>query len=473
MEFSTATEAAANLVTENASSPLNSLYTIEDNEVLLRLKQRESNARSYSRRIPIVLKHAKGIYVEDIEGRRYIDCLAGAGALVLGHNHPVTQAAMLKVINEDAPLQTLDLATPVRDQFMQDLFEILPKDFATGAKIQFCGPTGTDAVEAALKLVRTATGRSTMLAFQGAYHGMSHGALALMGSRAPKKALDGLFNGVQFLPFPYDYRCPFGIGGRGGIEANLHLLDSVINDPESGVHTPAGLIVEAVQGEGGVIPAPDAWLIGIREITRKAGIPLIVDEVQTGFGRTGDLFAFQKAGITPDVIILSKAVGGGLPLSVVVYSSDLDLWQPGAHAGTFRGNQLAMATGSAAIRFVREQQLHRHAAEMGTRLMAQLCELQTSFPMIGDVRGRGLMIGLEIVDPDGKPDSLGHPPGAPQFASLVQYECLRRGLILETGGRKSAVLRLLPPLIVTEREVDTISQLMRDAIAAVAVEKIC
>ena len=181
----------------------------------------------------------------------------------------------------------------------------------------------------------------------------------------------------------------------------------------------------------------------------------------------GRCFAFQKAGITPDVIVLSKAIGGGLPLSVVVYSAALDLWQPGAHAGTFRGNQMAMATGSATIRFIQEEQLHLQAAKMGERLMTQLFQMQGDFAVIGDVRGRGLMIGVEIVDPDGAPDSLGHPPGAPSIALLIQYECLRRGLILETGGRKSAVLRLLPPLIVTEQEIDKIARLLREALAAV------
>lgn len=450
---------------EHAPCP-STLYTFEDNEILARQRLWESNARSYSRRIPLVLKRANGLYVEDIEGRRFIDCLAGAGTLILGHNHPAIREAILDVIESDLPLHTLDLATPVKDQFVQDLLGILPSDFAAGVKIQFCGPAGTDAVEAALKLVRTATKRNTILSFHGAYHGMSHGALSLMGNHAPKRPFDGSLSGVQFLPYPYEYRCPFGLGGEAGVQAGLNFIENLLNDPESGVLPPAGLIVEVVQGEGGVIPAPSSWLRGLREITARAGIPFIIDEIQTGFGRTGELFAFQKASITPDVLVLSKAIGGGLPLSVVVYSAALDQWEPGAHAGTFRGNQMAMAAGSATMRFLQKEKLHLHADKMGSRLEAHLSSLQGECPELGDVRGSGLMIGIEVVDPSGKPDRMGRPPIAPQMASSIQFECLRRGLILEIGGRSGAVIRFLPPLIITDKDVDQIADIFASAVKA-------
>ena len=208
---------------EDALAPAETLYQFDETPLLARQRQQESNARSYPRRIPLALKRAKGIYVEDVEGRRFIDCLAGAGTLALGHNHPVVIQAIQQVLSDELPLHTLDLTTPVKDKFVQDLFGLLPSELAREAKIQFCGPTGTDAVEAALKLVRTATGRSTVLSFQGGYHGMSQGALSLMGSLGPKKPLGALLsNGVQFLPFPYDYRCPFGLGGAQGVRVNLH-----------------------------------------------------------------------------------------------------------------------------------------------------------------------------------------------------------------------------------------------------------
>lgn len=435
-------------------------YTLGSNPLLQRQAAQESNARSYPRRIPLALKRAHGIYVEDVEGRVFIDCLAGAGTLALGHNHPLVVEAIRQVLDEGLPLHTLDLTTPVKDRFVQDLFALLPAEFARGAKVQFCGPTGADAVEAALKLVKTATGRGTMLAFHGAYHGMTQGALNLMGSLGPKRPLHGVLQGVQFLPFPYDYRCPFGLRGQAGVQAGLRYIDTVLNDPEGGVPAAAGMIFEAVQGEGGVIPAPDAWVRGIRQLTQEAGVPLIVDEVQTGFGRTGKLFAFEHAGIVPDVVVLSKALGGSLPLSVVVYRGELDQWKPGAHAGTFRGNQLAMAAGSATLRFIQAGRLNEHAHRMGQRLMAGLKQLQRDFPQIGDVRGRGLMVGMEVVDPEASRNAHGHLQAAPAWAAALQAECLRHGLIVELGGRHGSVVRFLPPLIISERQIDQVVEIV-------------
>ncbi len=443
------------------------LYQFDESPLLARQNRQESNARSYPRRIPLALKRASGIHVEDVEGRRFIDCLAGAGTLALGHNHPVVIAAIQQVLADELPLLTLDLTTPVKDQFVQDLFGLLPEALAADARIQFCGPTGTDAVEAALKLTRTATGRSTVLSFQGAYHGMSQGALSLMGSLGPKRPLAGLLNhGVQFLPFPYDYRCPFGLGGAAGVKANLNYLENLLTDPEAGVALPAAVIVEAVQGEGGVIPADLDWLRGLRRITEKAGVALIVDEIQSGFGRTGKMFAFEHAGIIPDVVVMSKAIGGSLPLAVMVYRDWLDTWQPGAHAGTFRGNQMAMATGSAVMRYLKEHRVTEHAAAMGERLREHLSILQRDYPQLGDVRGRGLMLGVELVDPAGTPDALGHPPQHQRLAPLVQRECLKRGLILELGGRHGSVVRFLPPLVITAAQIDQVAEIFSKAVAA-------
>jgi diaminobutyrate-2-oxoglutarate transaminase len=299
----------------------------------------ESNARTYTRRLPLVIHKAKGLYVTDVDGRVYLDCLAGAGALALGHNPPVVIEALRRHLSEELPLHTLDLATPTKDQFVEELFASLPPEFASRAKIQFCGPTGADAVEAALKLVKTATGRRSILAFQGGYHGQTHGTLALMGNLGPKAPLAGLMPDVHFLPYPYTYRCPFGCAVCDGRHLSAY-VENLLDDPESGIAPPAGLILEVVQGEGGSIPAPDDWLRDVRRITRERDIPLIVDEIQTGWGRTGKLYAFEHAGIVPDVVVLSKAIGGSLPLAVVVYHEDLDTWKPGAHTGTFRGNQL-------------------------------------------------------------------------------------------------------------------------------------
>lgn len=442
-------------------------YRFDDHPILVRQQQQESNARSYPRRIPLALKRGEGIYLEDVEGRVFIDCLAGAGTLALGHNHPVVIEAIRQVLDSGLPLHTLDLSTPVKDRFVQDLFAVLPPAFARQAKIQFTGPTGTDSVEAALKLVRSATGRSTVLAFQGGYHGMSQGALSLMGNLKAKLPLGALLSqGVQFMPFPYDYRCPFGLGGEQGVQVNLRYLENLLLDPESGVQPPAAVILEVVQGEGGVVPAADNWLRGVRDITHKAGVALIIDEIQTGFGRTGRLFAFEHAGIVPDVLVLSKAIGGSLPLSVMLYHDRLDTWQPGAHAGTFRGNQMAMAAGSAVMGYINDHGVVAHAARMGQRLRDHLLALQAQQPRLGDVRGRGLMLGVEVVAPDGTPDALGHPPVDPALATRVQRECLKRGLILELGGRHGSVVRFLPPLIITAEQVDEVAGIFGRAVNA-------
>jgi diaminobutyrate-2-oxoglutarate transaminase len=439
-------------------------YEWQDSALLTRQRQRESNARSYPRRIPLALRRAKGIYVEDTEGRVFIDCLAAAGTLALGHNHPVVTEALRRALDGELPFQTLDLMTPLKDEFTSQLFSLLPRSFAQHARIQFCGPTGTDAVEAALKLVRTATGRKGVFAFHGAYHGMSQGSLALMGNLGPKQPLDGLLGHAQFMPFPYDYRCPFGLGGEAGETAGLAFIENALTDPESGVLPPAGIIVEPVQGEAGVIAARASWLVKLRELATRVGVPLILDEVQTGLGRTGRYFDFEHAGIVPDVLVLSKAIGGGLPLSVVVYHESLDAWQPGAHAGTFRGNQLAMATGLATLRFIERERLDRHAEAMGMRFRSHLLEIQKESPIVGDVRGRGLMLGLELVAPGATTTIPGRAQPNREAALAIQQGCLRRGLIVELGGRLGATVRLLPPLIIAPDEVDTVAEILRAAV---------
>jgi len=272
--------------------------------------------------------------------------------------------------------------------------------------------------------------------------------------------------GTQFLPYPYDYRCPFGIGGEQGYQTGWRYIEKLLDDPESGVLHPAGMIMELVQGEGGVIPAPHVWTQEIRRITKERDIPLLIDEVQTGIGRTGRMFAFEHSGIAPDVIVISKAIGGGLPLSVVVYRDELDKWEPGAHAGTFRGNQLAMAAGSATLRVIREERLVEHAAAVGERLCKHLEQTRTAAKCIGQVRGKGLMIGAEIVDPEQDADRLGSYPAHPALAREIQQQCLKRGLILELGGRHGSVVRFLPPLIITEQEIDLIAEIFHESVMA-------
>ena len=434
-----------------------------DNEFYLkRQARRESNARSYPRRFPLALKSASGCMVTDVEGRTYIDCLAGAGTLALGHNHPEVISSLQEVLTSGLPLHTLDLVTPVKDKFVSDIYETLPAGPREQAKIQFCSPSGSDAVEAAIKLAKTATGRTDIVAFRGAYHGMSQGSLSLMGSLGPKVDVGQLMPGTHFLPYPYAYRCPFGRGGAETATLAADYFESAMRDPEGGVNLPAAVILEAVQGEGGVIPAPVEWLRRVRAVTRELGIPLILDEVQSGVGRTGTFYAFQKADIVPDIIILSKAIGGGLPMAVMIYREGLDLWKPGAHAGTFRGNQLAMAAGSKTLEIIKRDGLVERAAIAGRRLRANLERIRMQTPYIGDVRGEGLMLGVEMIDPTRKPDSAGQPPHGGDMARAVQSEAFRAGLILETGGRHGSVLRFLPPLTISDAEIDQVSNILSD-----------
>ncbi|MEU1038766.1 diaminobutyrate--2-oxoglutarate transaminase family protein [Streptomyces sp. NPDC005551] len=428
--------------------------------ILRRQSARESAARTYARALPIVPVRARGLTIEGADGRRYLDCVSGAGALALGHNHPVVLEAIRSVLDSGAPLHALDLATPVKDAFTTELFRTLPPAFAERARVRFCGPAGTDAVEAAFRLVRAATGRTAMLAFTGACHGMTAGALEASGG-APEVP-------VTRLPYPQDYRCPFGVGGDRGAGLAARWTESVLDDVTSGVPHPAGMILEPVQGEGGVIPAPDDWMRRMRVITRARSIPLIADEVQTGVGRTGAFWAVEHSRVTPDVMVLSKAIGGSLPLAVVVYRDELDVGESGTHAGTFRGNQLAMAAGTATLRHVRENRLAERAAALGARMLAQLRSLSAEFACIGDVRGRGLMIGLELVHPDGA--GTDPPPAAPGLAAAVRRECLRRGLIVELCGRRDSVVRLLPPLTITDEQANAVLERLADAVAAVARE---
>ncbi|MDP4504096.1 diaminobutyrate--2-oxoglutarate transaminase [Nonomuraea turcica] len=435
--------------------------------VLRRQRDRESSARTYARSFPVVPVRAHGMTIEGADGRRYLDCLSGAGTLALGHNHPVVVEAIRRTVDSGAPLHVLDLATPEKDEFTEALFATLPPAFADHARVHFCGPAGTDAVEAALKLMQTATGRRGLLAFTGAYHGMTAGALAVTGSVAVKEPVAGIAADVTRLPYPYSYRCPFGVGGEWGAELSAAYTERLLDDPSGGVVPPAAMILEAVQGEGGAVPAPDSWLRQMRRITTERGIPLIVDEVQTGVGRTGAFWAVEHSGVVPDAMVLSKAIGGSLPLAVVVYHEDYDGWRPGAHTGTFRGNTLAMAAGTATLRYVAREGLAERAAAVGARMTARLDGLRGELPVIGDVRGRGLMIGVELVDPEGEPDSCGARPPAPRTAAEVRAACLDRGLIVELGGRHDSTVRLLPPLTIADEQAETVLDRLADAIAEV------
>ena len=416
---------------------------------------RESSARTYPRRLPIAIKRAAGSFIEDVDGNIYIDFLTGAGALPLGHSHP----EVVRAVNDQLTtyVHGLDLPTPAKDRFTDAQLGMLPAAMRGRMKMHFCGPTGANGVEAAVKLCKTATGRADVVSFQGGFHGSTAAAMALSGAVGPKRPIRNAVPGVHFFPFSYCARCPLDLQQDSCSTNCATMLERSLTDTNGGIVTPAAVIMELVQGEGGVIPATVDFARRVRRITHELGIPLIVDEVQTGCGRTGTWFAFEQYEIEPDVIIASKALSGiGLPVAIIMFDRDLDTWEPGAHIGTFRGNQLAFAAGAKSVEIINRDNVLVNVNERGRQLSELLHSLVPCTPWISEVRGRGLMWGVELSDPaTGKP--------ATGLARAVQKAALENGLIIELGGRDDGVLRMLPALNVTE---EVVRQAYRALVAA-------
>ena len=424
-------------------------------EFLARQQTYESNARSYPRRLPIALQEASGSLVRDVDGNVFIDFLAGAGVLSLGHNHP----ELVAVVTDQLGVLThgLDFPTPVREAFVEAQLSMLPAGMRDRMKIHFCGPTGANAVDAALKLCKTATGRGDIVSFQGGFHGSSHAAMALTGLVSQKRPVANGMPGVHFFPYSYCARCPIGLSPDSCATNCAEVLERALTDGNGGVPLPAAVVMEMVQGEGGVIPATKEFARRVRTLTRELGIPLVVDEVQTGCGRSGTWFAFEQYGIEPDVIIASKALSGiGTPVALIIYDAALDVWAPGAHTGTFRGNQLAFAAGAAAVEIIRRDGVLDNVLRRGEQIADRLKPLLDD-PWVAEVRGQGLMWGIEFADPKN-----GRPAGG--LAAAVQAAALRGGLIVELGGRDDCVVRMLPPLNVTAGIVEAACSILLTAI---------
>ena len=413
--------------------------------LLERQARHESSVRTYPRGLCIAIRRGAGSYLEDLDGNVFIDFLSGAGAEPLGHSHAELVAACTKQL----PLLThgLDFPTEIRDQFISAQLSMLPEKMRSRTRIEFCGPSGADAVDAALKLCKTVTGRSDIIAFQGAFHGCSHAAMTATGLVSQKEHVAGRVPDVHFFPYPYPLRCSLGAGAASGKRC-LEYLERALHDPLGGIPPPAAVIVEMVQGEGGVIPAPTDFVQGLRRVTRQLQIPLIVDEVQTGGGRTGTWFAFEQHGIEPDAIVASKAIGGmGMPVAIVLHDERLDAFAPGAHTSTFRGNQLAFAAGVAAARIIEREGILAQVQDLGAYALGVLDQFARGYEIVGEARGSGLMLGIEMVDP-----ATGEPSA--QAAVAVQRGAIERGLIAELGGRANCVVRLTPPLNVSRRTLD-------------------
>jgi diaminobutyrate-2-oxoglutarate transaminase len=422
--------------------------------LLARQERRESNARVYGRHLPIAVEAAAGSFVRDLDGNVFIDFLTGAGVLSLGHNHPELVAVVAEQLGRFC--HGLDLPTPAKDAFTEAQLSMLPLGMQRRTKVHFCGPTGANAVDAAIKVCKIATGRGDVIAFQGGFHGTTHMGMALTGLVANKAPVPNGIPGVHFFPFSNCADCPLGLSRTSCATNCVELLERSLRDPNGGIPLPAAVIVEMVQGEGGVVPADPDFVRRLRQLTRELDVPLVADEVQTGCGRTGTWFAFEQYGIEPDVVVASKALSGiGQPVAIILYDERLDVWAPGAHTGTFRGNQLAFAAGAEAVRIVRRDDVLGNVRARAAQIAQRLDVLRTN-PWVSDVRGRGLMWGVELTDlVDGRPGRL---------AEQVQARCLAEGLIVELGGRDDRVVRLLPPLNVAAEVVDAACSILLDAI---------
>jgi diaminobutyrate-2-oxoglutarate transaminase len=409
-------------------------------------RELEGKAISYPVSVPIALDCGSGATIKDLDGNILLDFFGGAGVLNVGHNNPF----VVKAADEqsDKLVHGLDFPTEVRIHLMRNLSMILKDNFRHGVKIQFGGPTGSDAIEMAIKLAKINTKRVPIVAFEGSYHGMSAGALSITSEVNVKENFLPLLPEIHFIPYSYCYRCPFN---KSENECSLECasyFEHKLKDPHSGVSRPSSVFMEPIQGEGGTIVPKKEFVTEIQRICEDNHVILVFDEIQAGFCRTGKFFSFQHFTDHAQVITLSKAIGGiGYPLAGIAYDTQLDTWTKGMHIGTFRGNQVAMAAGSAAIEFMIENNLDEYANKMGVFMRSMLNQLKEKNESIGDIRGEGLMVAVEIVKPNTKkiPDIDG--------TAKIRLECLKRGLLVEVGGHFYNVIRFLPPLIVTKTQI--------------------
>jgi len=419
----------------------------------------EGNAVSYPRNIPVVMDEGKGATIKDVDGNIYIDFFGGAGVLAVGHCNSFIMEAVKK--QQKKITHTLDFPTEIRLELIEKLRKVMPSNLKENVKIQFGGPTGSDAIEMAIKLAKYYTDRHSLIAFEGGYHGMTAGACTLNSGKSWKEKYIPMIPEVHFVPYAYCYRCPFNRSRESCNFECASFYEHILEDPHSGVVQPAAAIIEPIQGEGGSIIPPDKYIKRIEEISRKYNVPIVFDEIQAGFCRTGKFFSSQHSGATPDIITMSKALGGGFPLSAIAYKDELDVWEKAAHIGTFRGNVSAMAAGAASIDFMIENNLADYAEKLGEYMLKKFEKIKKDSDIVGDVRGRGLMIGVEIVEnkETKKPSS--------KLADEIRKESFKRGVLIEIGGHYSNVARFLPPLILTKELAETGVEIVVGAIEKV------
>lgn len=389
----------------------------------------ESNVRSYCRTFTDTFNRAKGSQLFTEKGTEFIDFFSGAGALNYGHNNDFLKQKIIDYVSSDGIIHGLDMFTMAKGEFLQTFSEIILTPRNLNYKVQFCGPTGTNAVEAALKLARKEKNRNNVFAFMGAFHGMSLGSLAATSSISKRNGAGQPLQNVTFMPFPYGFFETFD---------SIEYIESVLIDDHSGIDKPAAIIVETTQAEGGVVVAPTEWLVRLRELCDRFDILLICDDIQVGCYRTGTFFSFERAAIVPDMVILSKSISGyGLPMSLLLMKPELDIWKPAEHNGTFRGNQLAFVGAKAALEFSKliniEVELRNKENYIKDFLHMHIAPIDKNIK----IRGIGLIWGIDL-----------SKVCVPGLANKLINKCYDLGLIIETSGRNDSVVKILPPLTI-------------------------
>ncbi len=397
---------------------------------------------SLTRVYPLVVGRGSGTVIEDVDGNHFLDFNAGIAVNAAGHSHPAVNAAIHAQVDDCLHYCSSDFYHPVHADLCERLSHIAPMDDAR----VFLANSGTEAVEGALKLARSHTGRPNVIAFYGAFHGRSLGSLSLTSSKAKYRSSFGIVTpGSYHAPFAYDG--PASIDGLDGADYIEQVLFRRMTEPDD----VAAIFVEPIQGEGGYIVPPPDWLAKLRDLCDRHGILLVFDEVQSGIGRTGKMWAGQHDGVVPDIVTAGKGLASGLPLAALIADATVMAWEPGRHGSTFGGNPVACAAAFATLDLV-ENGLADNAATVGAHLLAGLRTLQSTHPAITDVRGRGLMIGIDLPDHD--------------TAAVVERACFERGLLVLTCGQRG--IRMAPPLVVTREQADTALGIFRDACEAVA-----
>ena len=406
----------------------------------------ESEVQSYARAFPRIFNKAKSEFLYDEDGNEYLDFLAGAGTLNYGHNNPIFKEKLLEYIHNDGITHGLDLHTKAKGEFMEAFNEKILKPRDLDYVMQFTGPTGTNAVEAALKLARNITGRENVISFTNGFHGVSLGSLAATGNSHHRGAAGVSLSGTSRMPYE-------GYLGDG-IDTTVY-LDKVLTDSSSGIDKPAAVIVETVQGEGGINACSFDWLRALDKVCKKHDVLLIVDDIQAGCGRTGTYFSFEAAGIKPDIVTLSKSLGGyGLPFAVVLFKPELDQWKPGEHNGTFRGNNFAFVTAKAAIdHYWSDDTFSNEIQRKGEHVSKRLNEIVEQY---GEgnftTRGRGMFQGINCVNGE--------------LAGKITKRAFQKGLIIETSGADDHVVKFLCPLIISDESlakgIDIVEEAIRE-----------